>query len=171
MASQPVKQQLLDDIDVNGWDAVFERVASGESQTSIAKSFGVSQGFFSRVMNLDPARTRAFREAKRQAATYYAERAMDLADNVEPKRDAIAKVREQIGVLKWLATAGDREQYGDAMPGVNISLNVGELHLAALRHRIVEGTRPGLLAPKPEDDPTELTPPNSPGCVGGVRSL
>lgn len=49
MASNPIQRKLLADIDAaGGWAAIWERVASGETQTAIAASFGVSQGFFSR---------------------------------------------------------------------------------------------------------------------------
>jgi terminase small subunit-like protein len=158
MAGTPIQNNLLADIEaVGGWDTVFERIASGETQTAIAKSFGVSQGFFSRVIHLDLARAQAFRDAKRQAATHYAEQAMALADGVEPDRDQVAKVREQVSVRKWLAASWDRPQYGEAQPDINVNvLNLGQLHLEALRHRSVDESpqlppeRPAL----PDEDTT-----------------
>src|SRR3989449_10321560 len=39
MAANPIKQKLLADIEqAGGWEKVYERVASGESQTAIAES-------------------------------------------------------------------------------------------------------------------------------------
>ena len=42
MAANPIKPKLLGDIEqAGGWEKVFERVASGESQTAIAASLDV----------------------------------------------------------------------------------------------------------------------------------
>ena len=71
MPGNPVEQDLLAQIErEGGWERIWERVTGGENQMSLAKSFAVTQGFFSRVMHKDPARVLAFREAKKQAATY-----------------------------------------------------------------------------------------------------
>jgi len=161
VAAQPIKRQLLADIDAaGGWDAIWERVASGESQTAIARSFGVSQGFFSRVIHLDDARARDFRGAKRLAATEYAEEAKDIVDNAPLDRDAISKAREQASVRRWLASCFDRDQFGEAAPDVNVTVNTIEhLHLDALRHRMVETPRPlGLPRGTDDDDGEDAVP-------------
>ncbi len=161
MAAQPIKRRLLADIkQAGGWEKVFERIASGETQTGIAKGFGVSQGFLSRILNQDEERRRAFREAKRQAAQAYADEAKQIVDDVPADRDEIAKARERAGVRKWLAGVYDREQFGEPVPGLDVTLNVGELHLAALRHRTVADTprfvaepeRGTLASPQADDD-------------------
>ncbi len=62
---------------LGGWEAaVFERVANAETQAAIAQSYGISQVFLSRLIKKDAEWTRAFREAKKAAATHYAEEAM-----------------------------------------------------------------------------------------------
>src|SRR5437879_11737170 len=79
MDGNPMRRKLHDDIEqAGGWEKVVERVASGESQTAIAASFGVTQGFLSRVIHLDAERVRAFREAKRLWAITLVERTGDL---------------------------------------------------------------------------------------------
>ena len=145
MASQPTAAFVLKQIEERGgWDvAVFERVANAETQTAIAQSYGISQGFLSRLIHKDPERIRAFLEAKKLAATLYAEDAMSIADNVPADRDEISKARERISVRRWLASSWDREQYGEVQSDINVNvLNLGEIHLEALRHRIVEAPRP-----------------------------
>ncbi len=89
MTSKPTEAFVLKQIEeLGGWDlAVFERVANAETQTAIAESYGISQGFLSRLIHKDPDRIRAFREAKKVAATLYAEEAMSIADNVPADRD------------------------------------------------------------------------------------
>ncbi len=160
MAGTSVQNRLLADIDASGgWDAIWERVASGETQTSIAAGLNVTHGMFARVLHLDPARTRAFRDAKRQWATALIEQTGELVKNVKENRDAIGKVREQASHNRWEASKWDREVFGEDKGDVNVTMNFAQLHVEALRHRIVERERPGLLSPKPEDPPA-LTPPD-----------
>src|SRR5438034_4953117 len=159
MPGKPIQEKLLTDIEAaGGWDAICERVASGENQTAIAESFGVTQGFFSRVMHLDPARVRAYRDAKREAAHVLAEQARMLADGVPEQRDAIAKVREQIGVRRWLSASWNREDYGEAGLELNVNnvTNIAQLHVDALRHRSVEASRPlGQITGPSEEPPAD----------------
>jgi hypothetical protein len=144
MAANPIKQKLLADIEqAGGWEQVLKRVASGESQTSIAASFGVTQGFLSRVIHLDAERVRAFREAKRLWAITLVERTGELVHNVKESRDSIAKVREVAAHNRWEAGKWDRELFGEDKGDVNVNvLNIGALHVEALRHRMIEATPP-----------------------------
>src|SRR5439155_23556269 len=140
MPGKPVEAQLYADIEAaGGWETVWDRVANGETQTAIAEGFGISQGFLSRVIHLDPARVRAFREAKRRYVVTLVENTGELVKNVKENRDAIAKVREQASHARWQASKWDREMFGEDKGDVNVHvINVGDLHLAALRHRLVE---------------------------------
>jgi len=165
MAGKPIEEHLLKTIeDTGGWEAIYERVAQGESQASIAASFKrpdngqpISRGFFSRVMNLDPERGKAFWTAKRLAATEYAEEAKDLIDNVPHDRDAISKVREQANHRRWLAMAFDRDRYGEKGPDINVTVNnIESLHLDALRHRLIEAPRPLEALPTSTPEPLQL---------------
>jgi hypothetical protein len=168
VAANPIKRRLLAAIQQDGgWDKVFERIASGETQTAIGKAFGVSQGFFNRIMRLDPERRRRATEAKQQAAQVYADEAKQIIDDVPVDRDAIAKAREQVGVRRWLAGVYDREQFGEAGPDVNVTLNYAELHLDALRHRRVDTPAAFEL----DSEPLALPPPaDDGGAVVGRRS-
>jgi len=144
MPGKPIEAQLYTDIEATGgWESIWDRVANGETQTAIAESFGISQGFLSRVIHLDHARVRAFREAKRRYAVTLVEHTGELVKNVKENRDAIAKVREQASHARWEASKWDRELFGEDKGDVNVNvLNVGDLHLAALRHRIIDAPRP-----------------------------
>ena len=175
MAANPIRQKLLADIEqAGGWEQVFERVASGESQTAIAASMGVSQGFFSRVMHLDAERVRAFREAKRLWAITLVERTGDLVNNVKENRDSIAKVSEVAAHNRWEAGKWDRELFGEDKGDVNVNVtNIAALHVDALRHRIVEASPP-LAAPPSHAPvpgailgavPTESPVPDAPAAV------
>jgi hypothetical protein len=168
MAGTSVQNRVLADIEASGgWDAIWERVASGETQILIASGLNVTPGMFARVLHLDPARTRAFREAKKQWATALIEQTGELVKNVQENRDAIGKVREQASHNRWEASKWDREMFGEDKGDVNVNVvNLGQMHLDALRHRIAERERPGLLSPKPEEDLTALPPPDEGGAFG-----
>ncbi len=157
MAANPIKQKLLANIEqTGGWEKVFERVASGESQTAIAESLRVSQGFLSRVIHLDAERVRAFREAKRLWAITLVERTGDLVNNVKENRDSIAKVREVAAHNRWEASKWDRELFGEDKGDVNVNVtNIAALHVDALRHRIAETSRP---VPEALEDRTAAVP-------------
>src|SRR2546425_1883840 len=170
MAANPIKQKLLADIEqAGGWEQVFERVASGESQTAIAASMGVSQGFFSRVIHLDAVRVRAFREAKRLWAITLVERTGELVNNVKESRDSIAKVREVAAHNRWEASKWDRELFGEDKGDLSVNVNVAQLHIEALRHRLIEASQPfgQIMAPSAQ---TEPDPADDPPVVRGRRA-
>jgi len=167
MAAKPIQRNLLKQIaDAGGWEAIWERVAQGESQASIARSFKrpdtgqpISRGFFCRVLHLDPEREQAFWAAKKLAATELIEAAKDLIDNVPVDRDHIAKVREQANHYRFMAMSGDRDRYGEKGPDINVNvLSVNELHVNALRHRVVEAARPIPGLPTSCPEPLQLEP-------------
>src|SRR5437762_335041 len=117
-----------------------------------------------RIIITSPARVRAFREAKRRYAVTLVEHTGELVKHVKENRDAIAKVREQASHARWEASKWDRELFGEDKGDVNVNvLNIGALHVEALRHRIIEapgplvnqlgkGTVPLEIAPR-ETDP------------------
>ena len=148
MASRPLESFVKQQIEAQGgWDAcVFERIEAGETQTAVAQSFGVSQGWLSRIIHKDADLTQRFTAARRSRARVYAEEAKTLADDVPADRDAIAKVREQIGVRRWLAAVDDRDTFGEQQPQVNVQVNVEGMHLDSLRHRMVEASLPLAVA-------------------------
>ncbi len=144
MPGKPIEAQLYADIEAaGGWERIWDLVANGETQTAIAEGFGISQGFLSRVIHLDPARVRAFREAKRRYAVTLVEHTGELVTQVKENRDAIAKVREQASHARWEASKWDRELFGEDKGDVNVNvLNIAQWHIDALRHRIVEASPP-----------------------------
>lgn len=143
MASRPTQAFFERQIaEQGGWDVILERIANGESQTSIAESYGVTQGWLSRILNQEPGRKAALQAAKREAASVYAEQARDIADTMPLDREAIAKGRERIAVRRWLASVYDRDQYGERPEGVNVTVSIEQWHLDALRHRMVQASLP-----------------------------
>lgn len=149
MAAKPIERFVKKQIaEQGGWERILERIGSGESISAIAQTFrrpdgdAISFAFFSRLLHQDPAREAPLADAKRLRAEAWADQALAHADNVTPDKDHVAKARVVVDTRLRLAGLADRAQYGEAKQQVNVQVNVEGMHLDALRHRIVEASRP-----------------------------
>ena len=69
MSGRPVRRRVLADVArTGGWQAVLSRIASGEKIVAIARSFGVTPGFFSGLLHEDRGRHDLVAEARRRAS-------------------------------------------------------------------------------------------------------
>jgi len=59
---------LADVARTGGWQAVLARITSGEKIVAIARSFGVTPGFFSGLLHEDRGRHELVAEARRRAS-------------------------------------------------------------------------------------------------------
>ena len=67
MSGRPVRRRVLADVArTGGWQAVLARIASGEKIVAIARSFGVTPGFFSGLLHEDRDRHELVAEARRR---------------------------------------------------------------------------------------------------------
>lgn len=132
MAGNPIKRQLLADIEkAGGFEFILSTIVDGGSIQDLAKRFGVSRKFLSELLNKDPQQKIALKQARKMKAETFADQALQIVDTVEESPNAISKAREQANIRKWLAGVHDPETYGQKQNSVTI--NVGDLHLDALR--------------------------------------
>ena len=133
MAGQPIKRQMLADIEKSGgFQNILERVCSGDSLTGIAKSFGVSRKLLVNTLYKDPEQKKLLQDARKERGDALAEQALEIIDSVEESPNAITKAREQANLRRWLASCDNPEVYGQKQSTINIS--VGDLHIDALRN-------------------------------------
>jgi len=154
MASQPFKRAFLAQVKARGgWSVIFVRIASGETLAAIAKDYGCSRSWLSRLLNEDEQRRALLQIAKREGAAAHVEEALRLVDESPVERDALQKTRLQVEHRRWMAGVYDREQFGEAAT-TEVTLNIPQLHVEAmlLRHRAVTPFAPELA-------PLELPPP------------
>ena len=124
-------------LDEAGEAVVFERIAAAETVGKVAESFGVSRAsFYGWVKQGGDERRAAFEDARRQSADVHAENALEILDDASSQSTAeVTLAKAKSDVRKWLATCFNRTQYGD--PGVSVkvnnAVNIGQLHLDALR--------------------------------------
>src|SRR3989454_10139308 len=117
MASQPFKRDFVTQVKARGgWSVIYDRIASGETLAAIAKDYGCSRSWLSRILNEDERRKELLQTAKREGAAAHVEEALRLVDESPVERDAIAKARLQAEHRRWMAGVYAREQFGAAVP-------------------------------------------------------
>ncbi len=152
MPGNPFKRRVLADIETaGGWDAILDRIASGETITDIAPTYQCSRNFLSMLLHDDPERSKLVYELRTKAADALAEQAKKVLDDVNVTtpfaREEIAKARAQADVRLWLAGRYNREMYGEKKEAVNVQINVAELHVDAFRQVPAAPAVPALPAP------------------------
>lgn len=81
----------------------------------------------------------AFGEARAEGAHAKVEEAQQIIDTAPLDRDGIAKAREQASIRLWQAERANKSAYGGNKPGdVNVNVSLGQLHIDALRSRVVQ---------------------------------
>ena len=155
MPGRPIRTALLAAVAKDGgWDRIIERIADGETVLKIAAGYNVSRNFFATILHEDAERGKLVYAARKRAAEALTEEALAIVDSVPESRDALQKAKLQVDSRQWLAGKLDREQFGEAKPVALTQINIGQLHLDALR---AQPKRDQLPAPKIVD--AEIVPP------------
>lgn len=179
MAGKPFLRLMRDAIEeIGGEDAIHARIADGQTIReivdeltavsrrlspgrfeAIGKPNGFSRPMFYDWVKLGPKgpdglsdRKRRYLEARKTSAVSHVDQAQHLIDRATP--GDIGVVREQVRTRLWLAGKADREQFGEAPASVQI--NIGSLHLDALRHRNVTAVVPPPPSPPLPDADYEV---------------
>lgn len=133
-------RKLKKDIaEAGGEEHMFDRIARGETLSSIADSFGVSVNmlYMWRDRCEDPEGRKArWAEAMRARATYHEEKALSVLEEAQPDTAAEARIATHLSDKhEWLARAYDKEKYSDKQQEaeVQVELNFGDAFLASLR--------------------------------------
>lgn len=138
MAGRPKTRAMLATIDRHSAASLLAQVAEGRTLTQLAQDLGVSRQILSGFLNSDQHRE-GLRFARAQAADILAEDSVSISDAATPQDVQVAKLRTDI--RRWLASKWYRELYGE-QPAANVNINLGQLHLDALRARQAEVTEP-----------------------------
>ncbi len=148
MAGRPLRRAMIQELERRAEDAelpdvltyVSQWLAGGQTIQELAQDMSCPDGpSFSRTLlgtyvNTLPDAAQRLTEARAQAAHAHTDKALELADNVKPQPDEIAKVNTQIRLRQWLAEKQNREAYGQTSK-VEVTHTLNTLHLDALRAR------------------------------------
>jgi hypothetical protein len=167
MAGKPLTQERLALMDA---DAVFiyELFADGKPHDRIALvltdkyEMNVPRQLLANWANSEKHRANVA-QARARAADHLAESnlsgAEDLSDRVKvglADRDDIAAERHLADQRKWIAGVWNKEKYAPQQ-GANVSINIGEVHLASLRSQpAVAASRPSELLAFDRDNVTDV---------------
>jgi hypothetical protein len=149
---------------LGGDDWFFDQVAKPTTMQKIAEQVGCSRPQLYMWMDAKEGRRERYEQAKKIAAHGYAEDSSavveELADKpVEPAMVQLAKLRAE---QKWkMAAVLDRDTYGDKSGGVSLTIDIGQLHLEALKAKgSMQLAKPELAQfGIPGPSPAALPPP------------
>lgn len=139
MASNPKFRALVAKIEAmpGGWQDIFDAIADGATYRMLAIKFGVSRAFMHRVVTQDDERRQRAEEAYRLRADAMVDESLEIADNVNVNLPAdVQAAKLKIDLRRWLA-AVDNSRYQRAERAMQVNVNIGQLHLDALRRRVI----------------------------------
>lgn len=133
-------QRLAKHIEANGGEEwVFNFVAEGLSMKKVAERIGASsRGMLYLWIDMDrDRRRRLLQEARERSADAHAEDGLEILDGLEAEMAVtsaeVQRANSRANYRKWLAGVRNREAYGEPKAGVDVNVNIGSLHLDALR--------------------------------------
>lgn len=150
MAAKPIERYVKQQVkDLGGWDAVVDRIASGETVADLARLIlrsptgpCISRSFFSRLLHMDPERSARVKQAHIEGASAMVDDALHIVDSAPPDRDSVNKAKVRAELRVKVAGFKDRESWGEQKQAINVQVNVADMHLDSLRHRMIENSRP-----------------------------
>lgn len=135
-----------------GVDYLIKRYVDGEGLSEIAKDLGFSAMALSKHLRR-PENIDAWKEAKSIRADQCIEEIQSIVDdedlgiyidaegNERVDNGAVNRAKLRVENRRWMAKNLAPEKYGDDHGGININLNLNEMHLNALRSRgkVIDG--------------------------------
>lgn len=135
MAGKALKKRILSDVEKNGGaDWLYDQIASGVTVAALAREYGCSRSYLSRALNANEEYRKILAEARVEAADALVESGLEMVDglNEHSTSNEIAATREKVNYRKFMAGALNQSKYG-TRPQTNVTLNIGDMHLDALR--------------------------------------
>jgi predicted NBD/HSP70 family sugar kinase len=121
-----------------GEDELFEQIARGKSIRKIMAEQKIGYKLWAKWLDAKAGRRDRYASAQLEAGHYYAERAVDTAQNTDPSMVNVARL--QVDTDKWMASKLNA-QYDTRQRDVAINISVNDLHAqaAALLGDVIEG--------------------------------
>jgi len=154
MAGKPKLKKALSELDRRGGvEALQKELLAGKTIPMIAKELNLDRGYFRRNLMKDEKYGNAIREIEHLVADAHADAAFDMLNDIRDRRELEVKealngdrdVAEgnvnqvDIGIAKglaqqhnFIASSLNKNRYGTGSQQ-NIQINIGDLHLDALR--------------------------------------
>ena len=124
---------------------MFEQIARGKSIRKIMAEQKSGYKLWAKWLDAKAGRRDRYASAQLEAGHYYAERAVDTAQNTDPSMVNVARL--QVDTDKWMASKLNA-QYDTRQRDVAINISVTDLHAQAAQ----------LLGDMVEGDAVDVTP-------------
>lgn len=139
MAGRPIIRKQMKILDDFGEENLLALVEQGMTTREIYETFGVGRRAYYAWLNKND-RIEKFDQARKVYAESLDKESLEIADNVPPDREHVSKAKLQIQARRWVAENADRSRKSKQEAGTVI--NIGSLHLEALRNRMGGGMIP-----------------------------
>lgn len=110
----------------------LEYLATDGTVRKLAARLGVSLIALYKWRDELPERQTAWANALRFRADYLADEGLEIVDEAEETNEGIGKARMRADYRRWLAGVSNPERY-QAKPTAAVTINIGSLHLEAVR--------------------------------------
>jgi hypothetical protein len=161
MAGQPIRRKIVAELEkeaaalteergepITVLDVVYEWVVTGRKVSELAIEMGKrcglklsvndGGGVLSAWVNKQEGGREMLAQARADAAHILAEEALEIVDDVDEEKSAIAKAKLRADQRQWLAAKWNRQAYGETAPQVAVQFDIGQLHIDAMRQRRLE---------------------------------
>jgi Bacteriophage Sf6, terminase small subunit-like len=162
--------RLAEREDMQPLDWVVAQLESGISVRKIGDALRAEAGeesspqwIYTLLHGLAPEAKERVREARKVGATALADQALEIADRPATSTAEVQANRLAVDTRRWIASSFDRATFGDAPPKVELAIDLGQLHLEALRRRAVTVERvPEQLPAGPDYEVLPRSDPQAP---------
>jgi hypothetical protein len=124
---------------------LVELAEQGKGVDVIAAELGIPRRAITKWLD-EPEHAELFTRARVRAADHLAHQALEISDDIEGE---VARDRLRVDTRKWLASKWNAAQYGDSK-GVQVNLNLADLHLQALK--VVRPEEPITIDNEPNNE-------------------
>lgn len=139
---------------------ILGRLEGGEMVYQVAADVGGSETMLRRWCYSQPEGRRKWQEAMTERSHSLVEQSVQIVRELkgtEVTKEEIALAKLETDQLNLIAKAHNRPVYGNDAPQVNVQVNMGQLHLDALRQvRVVPEIRSTPLLPAGEEVDAEI---------------
>ena len=115
-------------INAVGEDALFERMARGETVSTIIGELDVGWKLWHKWLDAERGRKDRYRAAQEAAGHFLASRAVDTAQKADPATVNVSRL--QVDTDKWIASKLN-QQYDVRQKDIAINISVNDLHAQA----------------------------------------
>lgn len=140
MAGRQKQQADLVALQVNPeiGETVLAMLGEGKQMARICEATGLSKRAILWWLDEEPERAALASRARTRAAHSLADEAIEIADEADADHPGeLQKAKLRVQVRHWTAERWGRQVYGAPSAQANVTINLGSMHLDALRTRTV----------------------------------